>query len=265
MKYENVLITGASSGIGRAFSICLPSSQQVILTGRDSEQLQLTQSSMANCHDRVIKKPVDLLSFAERTQLISELQTLPLSLLVLNAGAGFFGHFIENDLQGELNTIELNISANIHLLRELLPSMLDQARATNRRAQVIVVASHSAYMRVPHFAVYASAKAFLFNFALALSLELKEEPIDILLVCPGATQSRFSERAKLPKKMLSTPCHPQKVAQMSYRFVGKKSILLITRFDKILYWASKFLPVRLFDYVVLTVQGKIIRMKKQYE
>ena len=119
-------------------------------------------------------------------------------------------------------------------------------------------------MRVPHFSVYASCKAYLNHFLLTLKQELRPYNIELMVVLPGATESKFSERSGIPKKMLSTPAHPSVVVDKTYKYFGKKTYLIIVPFDQIIYLAHRFLPIIFTDWLISTMQKKLLTKAGYY-
>ncbi len=261
-QWHSVLVTGASSGIGREFALQMaPTSKTMVLTGRNLEELKVTQQQVRDINPKTLVETVvsDLCEPSDRETLINTARKHQIDSLVLNAGGGNFGLFIDSDWQQEQKVIDLNIASTVHLCSKLVPQMLEIAKGRSLNSKIILVSSHAAFMRIPNFSVYASCKAFLNHFGLTLVQELKDEPIDIVVSCPGATESKFSQRAGLPKKMLSTPLPAQQVVRKTLAAVGSQNLIIITPFDRILFFASRILPVSLFDRIIFRTQKKLLK------
>ncbi len=259
---HSVLVTGASSGIGREFALQMASTaRMMVITGRNLEELKITEQKIKEINSQTTVETVvsDLCNPSDRETLISTARKHQVDSLVLNAGGGNFGPFIDGDWQQEQKVIDLNVASTVHLCSKLIPQMLEIAKGRSIKSKVILVSSHAAYMRIPNFSVYASCKSFLNHFGLTLVQELQNEPIDIVVSCPGATESKFSQRAGLPSKMLSTPLPPQQVVRKTLTAVGSQNLIIITTFDKILYLASRILPVSLFDRIISRTQKKLLK------
>lgn len=260
-RFQNVFITGASSGIGRELARELaPTARVFWICGRDERELQVTRDAILNLNARadVHCLIADLALDGERQNLIDQVIGKSLDLVILNAGAGGFGLFRDSVWEAERRVIDLNVTATVHLAHSLLPVLERSAAVRGKRSAIVFVSSHAAFMRVPHFSVYASAKSFINSFALTLVQELRGRAVDVLLVCPGATATKFSARAGLPRKMLSTPADATSVARRAMAAVGNRNLLILNPFDRVLFWASGILPVSLFDAIVARMQRRLL-------
>lgn len=259
--FKNILITGASSGIGREVAQQVAAgADKIWICGRNLEELQKTRALVAGINPSAIVTCLlgDLAVDREREQLITSVENEDLDLVVLNAGAGDFGLFSNSNWESERKVIDLNVIATVHLTHALLPRLKKTIAKSPRKPALVFVSSHAAYMHVPHFAVYASAKAFINSFALTLMQEERGQGMDFLLVCPGATATKFASRAGLPSKMLGAPKSPADVARLLLASIGQRRMLIITPFDRLLYIASRILPTAIFDAIVTRTQHKLL-------
>ena len=112
-------------------------------------------------------------------------------LLINNSGFGSFGRFSELNLSRELEMIDLNTRAVVHLTGRLLPLL----RA--RGGTVMNIASVMAFQPTPYAASYGATKAFLLHWTLALNEELRGSQVRAIAVCPGTTATDFFRRAGL--------------------------------------------------------------------
>ena len=267
-NFKKVFITGASSGIGREVARQLASSADHLwICGRNSKALAETQKliEQINPNVQVTCLVGDLTVGSQRELLIKTVAEENLDLVILNAGGGDFELFADSAWEKERQTIDLNITATVHLTHSLLPQ-LKKTHAKGFPCGLVFVSSHAAFLHVPHFAVYASAKAFINSFALTLMQEERESGLDFLLVCPGATATQFAERAGLPSRMLGSPNSPADVAQMLLSNIGHRRMLIINPFDRVLYFASRILPTFIFDAIVTRTQHKLLtRATRQKE
>lgn len=267
-KKDAILITGASSGIGREFCKQLAGDARLmVLTGRNLMELQKTSEAVKKMqpHLPIDLVPADLCNTVDREGLIAIAQDKKIDCVILNAGGGQFGEFVDTDWEQQSKVVELNISSTVHLCSKLVPQLLALGKSRGQKSRLVFVSSHAGYMRIPQFSVYASCKSFLNNFALTLVQELKNEPVDILVTCPGATETQFSKRAGLPTKMLSTPLSPEVVVRRSIGAIGKTHFFIVTRFDRLIYALSRFLPLSFFDRLIARTQRKILNHIKKDE
>ena len=135
-------------------------------------------------------------------------------LLVNNAGFGTNGTFAELPLQRELELVDVNIKALVHLTRLFLPAMI--ARGSGR---VLNIASTAGFVPGPYMATYYASKAFVISFTEALARELRGTGVTATAACPPATATEFAAVAAAERSALfrSGAADPAAVAAYSYR------------------------------------------------
>src|SRR3546814_14777985 len=102
--------------------------------------------------------------------------------------------------------------------------MLDRARASGRRAGLIGVSSTAAFTPFPFLATYAASKAFELNFIEAIAEELRDEPIDVLALCPGPTHPAFADRAGMPPSLFPFAASADSVARQGLAALGRPRV-----------------------------------------
>lgn len=245
MTYLCALITGASSGIGEAFARALPKSTSLLLTGRDRTRLSHLAGELANADRTVRSIAADLATAEGRQAVIGFAEGQPVDLVINNAGVGYLGPVAENPPERESEMAQLNVVAPVELTRALLPGMLERAEG-GRRGGIIFVASAAAFMPIPLFATYAASKAFLLHYAEALAEELSGTLIDVLALCPGATRTRFFERAHVGRSDNLPPMHEaDRVAREGLRALGHRVVHVVGSGTYLATTAARFLPRRL--------------------
>lgn len=190
---EWAVVTGASSGIGRALA------EQLAARGTN---LVIT----ARRHDRLVelsaKLPVQVETFeadleqpdaARRLFDFTESKQIRPSLLVNNAGLGEYGEFRAGSLDRHLAMVQVNCAAVVALTRFYLPGMIER-----RRGDILIVASTAAFQAVPYQSTYAATKAFDLIFAEGLAEEVMRYGIRVCALCPGQTKTEFHELANEP-------------------------------------------------------------------
>lgn len=213
------LITGASSGIGRDIAeLFARDSHDVILVARRREKLEeiadelrqkfQVQAHVFECDLSVPGAPGELVESIESAGL-------RVDFLVNNAGFGTLGKFWELDTQKELDQIQVNVSALVHLTSLLLPGMVQRDFG-----KVLNIASTAAFQAGPFMATYYATKAFVVSFSEALDHELDGTRVSVTAHCPGATATEFSsvsgnEEARLFK--MQTPAKSENVALDAYQ------------------------------------------------
>lgn len=221
--YRNKLavVTGASSGIGKAYAKELAARGcHVVLAARSKDKLDAMAREINRQYGvQAYALACDLSKANAPRQLAEQIFELGLSvdILINNAGVGTYGRFEEIDPKREQEEILLNTAALVDLTHRLLPDML------RRKDGVIVnVASMAAFMPCAYSAVYGGTKAFVLSFSEALWAETRGRGIRVLALCPGATETGFfdgvgSEEMGAGQK-LSTP---EKVVQAGFRGIDQ--------------------------------------------
>ncbi len=196
------LITGASSGIGKAFADRLAKEgHDLIIVARRQADLEAHAAKLQEAHGgKVHVIPMDLSQASSADELFAEVQRRGLVVdgLINNAGVGLHGALEANDPGTLERMITLNVTVLSKLTRLFLPAMLE------RRSGVILnVASTAAFQPMPYFAAYAATKAFVLSFSEGIAEEVRDRGVKVVALCPGPTSTEFSESASLKTKALS--------------------------------------------------------------
>ncbi|MBI4184884.1 MAG: SDR family NAD(P)-dependent oxidoreductase [Proteobacteria bacterium] len=240
--FASALVTGASSGIGAALARALPATTRLLVTGRDRDRLAALAAGLDAAGHEVEALAADLATDAGRAAVITRAEARAIDLLVNNAGFGRFGPYLESDPRVEREMVEVNVTAVAALTRALLPGMIARARGGGTRAGLIVVASTVAFAPAPFFATYAATKAFDLHFSEALAVELADEPIDVLALCPGATRTEFQRRAGMGGGARPRGHTAEEVAARALAALGKKPVLVVGARNRLAAFAARLLP-----------------------
>src|SRR5882757_9827766 len=159
------LITGASSGIGRALALEFAAGgYNVFLTARDKIALAQVADDCKNGFGvRAEIFPADLSQTDQTDALINTISARPIEILVNNAGFGVKGHFAETALGEELAMLELQLAAMLKLTKNVLPKMIAQ-----KSGRILNIASVYSFSPVPKQSVYSACKSFIFSFSSSL-------------------------------------------------------------------------------------------------
>jgi short-subunit dehydrogenase len=184
---RTVLITGASSGIGRATAVALArAGARIKATGRDEPALQRLAEQTGADH-----LAADLMD--EKGALRVAGWAGEVDVLVNNAGFGWAGPFQGMDSSEIDAVVRVNLLAPLVLSNLLLPGMVDRGIG-----HVVNVASIAGHVGVRHEAVYAATKAGLVAFTESLRYELAGSGVAVTLVSPGVIDTAFFEREGRP-------------------------------------------------------------------
>ncbi|WP_374384629.1 SDR family NAD(P)-dependent oxidoreductase [Dongia sp.] len=250
MSYQSALITGASSGIGAAFARALPRATALLLHGRDRDRLNALAQELALNGRQVRTIVADLVDPEGRYAVIGAAENAGVDLVINNAGIGQLGRVIDNPDLREMEMVQVNVAAPVEITRGLLPMLLRHAHERGSRAGLINVASTAAFAPMPLFATYAATKTFLLNYTEALAEELADEPIDVLALCPGATETRFFERAQAGRPPMTTMHSAERVAQEGLRALGQERVHVVGPTNYLASIAMRFLPRRFLTAAV---------------
>ena len=193
-----VLVTGASSGLGRDMARYLGKlGYDLIITARNKVNLEdLKQELEKENKIKVDVMPRDLSKVEDCISLYEEVKEKyeNIDILINNAGFGLCGEFVETDLDFELSMIDTNIKA-VHILTKLfLKDMVkrDQGRILN-------VGSVASFMPGPLMATYYSSKSYVLRLTQSIKEELnkKKSNVKISVLCPGPVNTNFNKVANV--------------------------------------------------------------------
>lgn len=221
------LITGASRGIGAAFARALPAATGLVLVARHADSLTRLETELARPGRTVTSVAADLTTESGRQAVVAAAEAHGVDLLINNAGIGRFGRVLDNSLADETAIAELNVVAPAMLTRALLPGMIARATRNRHRCGVILVSSTLAFQPLPYLATYAASKSFLLAYGEALAQELRDEPVDVLVLCPGATRTGFGARAGFEIGSLPGAADPQTVAREGLNALGRRTVHVV--------------------------------------
>ncbi|MBM7580923.1 SDR family NAD(P)-dependent oxidoreductase [Jeotgalibacillus terrae] len=224
----NVLITGASGGIGKEFAkLYAENGYNLILAARSEDKLKGLAAELADKYTiqvNVFKS--DLSKSGSAQKLYDEItaQDLSVDILINNAGVGLFGEFHKTDLQKEQEMIQLNITSLTELTKLFGIKMVDAGQG-----KILNVASTAAFFPGPLMAVYYASKAYVKSLTEALDNEWADHGVQVSGLYPGPTSTGFKDQAELNDSKLfkGGTMKPQAVAKIAYiEFMnGKKQII----------------------------------------
>lgn len=191
----NVLITGASAGIGREFASQLASrARSIILLARRDERLVELADQLQREHAKLLvhTRKVDLSDLAQLNDLLDWLdrEKIDVDLLINNAGLGDSGPFAKSEPVRNKQMTLVNVTAVTLLTRHLLPQMI-----AKRRGGILNVSSSAGFLPIPGSAVYAATKAYVTSFSEALRAELRGTGVSVCALCPGPVVTEFQQVA----------------------------------------------------------------------
>ena len=199
-KNPTVLITGASSGIGKA--LCTEFAKDdydLILAARSVEKMQVQRTQLEQQYGiNVTVIGADLESDSGAAQLHAQIKQsgIVLNALVNNAGYGTFGQFKDTDLSATLGMMQLNMNSLVILTKLFLSDLI------TTKGKLLNVASTAAFQPGPYMAVYYATKSFVLFFSEGLACELEGSGVTVTALCPGPTASGFQDKAVMQTSAL---------------------------------------------------------------
>ena len=259
---ETVLVTGASSGIGRELARSFASEGSgLVLVARNTGALLTLADELRREHKvKVTVLTADLAEPGSPLKIFNELHAsgIAVDVLVNNAGFGAHGPFAELPLERQLEMIQVNITALTHLTGLFLPAIIKR-----RRGGVLNVASTAAFQPGPGMAVYYASKAYVLSFSEAIAEELAGSGATVTALCPGptantnfGTTARFQGPAILTQGALSA----ETVARCGHQaFRRGRFVVIPGARNSLLALAVRFMPrlvVRKFVKAVMGMRAK---------
>ena len=191
------LITGASSGIGRAFAEHLAGDGwDLVVVGRRTDRL----TELANAHPHVTVRPVtaDLSTDAGVDTVAALCASEPLTMLINNAGVAHYMALSDLSADKARELVHVKVVAPTMLTRAALPGMLANGEGTIINvAGMIAFSGPAPQSQMPRRAVYTGTLAHLVAMSQTLSAELEGTGIVVQVLCPGVVATEFHERQGL--------------------------------------------------------------------
>ncbi len=208
-----VLITGASSGIGRACAIEFHrAGAKVVAAARSLDKLEDLAGEIGG--DRIAAVRLDVTDASEREAAIAFARERfgRIDVLINNAGWASFASVEKMPDEHLDRMLALNLAAPVRMTQAVLPKMLER-----RSGQIINISSVVGNQAIPRMTVYSSTKAALTSFSTGLRMELRRTGVDVIMVAPGSTNTPFFETAASVDvnavRVAKTQYTPQRVAR----------------------------------------------------
>jgi len=133
----------------------------------------------------------DLVQRSEREGLSDLIQERAPDLIVNSAGFGLYGEALDHSVDEQLEMLELNGAALLHLSLVAARTLIDRGK----RGVILNISSSAGFRVFPAFAVYAASKAFVNSFSEAFDEEVRGRGVRVLTACPGMVNTSFRDRA----------------------------------------------------------------------
>ena len=258
---KTALITGASGGIGYELALLFARDGfDCILVARSHDQLNALAAHMeSEFRVKTLVLPKDLSKASAVDEIYEEVTaaSMPVDVLVNNAGFPVYGLFTETDLDTELQMLQVNVVALTQLTKLFLRGMIER-----RYGRILNLASTAAFEPGPLMAVYYASKAYVLNFSEALANELHGTGVTVTTLAPGPTRTGFQKRGRLEDSRLvqGNIGDAPSVALAGYRGLMAGKTLVIPGFsNKLIPWIVRVSPRGVVTRVVRRMQERVPR------
>jgi short-subunit dehydrogenase len=242
-----VLITGASSGIGRATAELLADcGARVLLVARRAIEMERICAGIQSRGGQAWALPCDIESAQDLDRLPRSVSAITdrLHFLINNAGITAHGRFDRTAPRVLRKTMELNFFAMTEVTRLLLPALKQGAPAS-----IVLVSTPSGLYGVPGRFAYSASKAAGHAFMQTLGMELRQDDIHTLIFCPGYVktalrQSGLTEGGDiLNEEQDAGAIEPEEAARRLMEAIIKKKRIAFTGFNgRAVYWLRALAP-----------------------
>ena len=246
LQSKVVLITGASSGIGKALAIrLLQLGAKVAICARDNAKLEAMKTELAN--ENLWTLATDVSQEEACKRLIDE--TIAhfgrLDILINNAGISMRALFQEVDLNVLRQSMDINFWGTVYCCKYALPHIL------KTKGSILGVSSIAGYKGLPCRTGYSASKFAMQGFLESLRIEVMHQGVNVLWVSPGFVASNIRNTALNAdgKVQSETPLDESKLMsaeecaeRMIDAIVGRKRTLIMTLQGKLTVWVNKFFP-----------------------
>ena len=210
------VVTGASTGIGRAFATLFADEGfDVVLAADEAEVHDIAAEIQQLTGREAVPVSVDLAEPAGVERLHTAVRDLGRTpdCAVLNAGVGAWGRIDEVSLEQNLRVVDLNVRSTVHLAALLARDMVGAGRG-----RLLLVSSIAGEAPGPYHATYAASKAFVHSFAEAIRVELAPTGVTVTSLLPGPTDTEFFARNDMEDARVAQGPKdpPEQVARQGY-------------------------------------------------
>ena len=245
-----VLITGASSGIGKDMArVLAKKADELVLVARNAEKLEEIKKELQN--DAKIEIISKDLSIEENCKEIHN-QVQNVDILINNAGFGDCGNFTKTSLEKDIQMIKTNIIA-YHILTKLYLTDMKEKNS----GKILNVASIAGFMPGPLMATYYATKNYVVKLSEGIREELKKEhsKVQISILCPGPVETNFNKVANVNFHLREA--NSMDVAKYAIRKLEKGKFYIVPGIDiKISRIGAKILPTNIISKFAYMAQKR---------
>lgn len=241
------IITGASSGIGKATAYALSSkSCHVVISSRNKEKLLEIEKDLCHLRNSVISIPSDVTDPASVRALVAATieHFARIDYLICNAGEYFRCPVVDSTLPLIQQAMKINFFGALNCIFEVLPHMLQRGKG-----HIIIVSSMDAKKGIPPDSAYVASKAAMAGYADVMRQELRQYGINVSTIFPARVDTPMISNLEVP--FISAKIKPEKVARAIVKAMEhKKCEIIVPRFSPKLLMILNCLSPALGDWLV---------------
>lgn len=245
---KNIIITGASSGIGKAIALeAAKVGANLALAARSTSNLEEIAKDLSSSEGKIIAITTDVTKEMDCQELINKAasQLGGIDILINNAGISMRAPFEEVETSVLKEIMDVNYWGAVYCTKAALPELL------KNKGSLVAVSSVTGFKGLPGRTGYASSKFAMNGLFESLRMEYMSRGLHTLIACPGFTASniRFNARLADGSEQGDTPLDEQKTDKpedvaldILQAIRDRKDFMLTNKQGKIIYWVNKFFP-----------------------
>lgn len=260
-KTRWVLVTGASSGLGKEMAVQLAQKYQanLILVARRVDRLQELQSELerdCGIQTRIIQADLSVAQDVDRVYKES-VAIGDVYGVILNAGVTYFGKQRDLDWDAFQSMLATNVTSVIRLVHLFVPYLIKK----DQGGGIMLVSSMAGLLPVPYQSAYSGTKAFITNFGQSLYQELRGEKVSVTIFSPGGIATEMTHNSGLAAQFENTvflqevePCAQQALKAM----VDRQYLYVPGALNKVQLFLSRMVPRKLLGFIAASAYKKAL-------
>ncbi len=223
VQKSNVLVTGATSGLGYAFAtIFAEKHYNLFLASRNQQSLDEMKRDFESKYDVLVAtRAIDLSEPKSAYELFVETltQNIVIDVLINNAGVGIRGQHVDQEISKVVAMVQLNVTTLTELCMFFGAEM-----KRRRKGYILNVASTAGYQPLPYLAAYSGTKGYVLNFSEALAKELEDYNVVVTCLSPGPTNTNFFNAAGIGDRKTGFFANRGRMSSTQVAMVGVNSL-----------------------------------------
>lgn len=251
-KFKNVLITGASSGIGEALAVGYAASgaKNIFICGRNAERLEQTAIKCEKYGANIYSRILDVTDTDKLREWIDEANRIaPLNMVIANAGVAT----LEETTENVYNTFNVNVFGVLNTVQPALE--IFKLRQDKHPKAIAILSSIAGYHGLAACPSYSASKACVKAYGEALRAALTGTGIQVSVICPGFVKSRITDKNTCPMPFFMSAEKAAKI--IGSRLERNVGLIAFPWQMRLATWAISILPNWLSTYIYAKLPHKV--------